>query len=850
MTKLRDTNAGTGAARASLLARGFRGTFLVDALHLAVLTAFAVAQPLLDLLGRRPEFFAVRRSQPIDLWCLVVALCLLMPLPLVLIEAVTGLVGPRFRRAAHGVFCAALVAAILLPPLDSLDVGPWTELGLALIAGVLGALALDRWRPVRLLLAFLVPALVVFPAVFLLRPGVGKILRPAALEVGAAADSTTPVVLLVFDELPLISLLSGPDEIDAVRYPHFAALAARSTWYRHTAAASDFTILAVPAIFSGRLPDEPLLPIAPDYPQSLFTLLGDSYAMNVSESVTQVCPASLCVRDGRDERNDGLAGRLRSLATDLGVLYLHVLLPAAWAVDLPPVNQNWMLFAGSDDWQSDWNERQRGDRVEQVADFVDAIQPTQGPVLHMLHVLLPHPPFDYLPTGKRYSLKSHVVGLRGGKLPRDSWAAVQNQQRHLLQLGFVDRLLGDVVARLEKAGLWDRAVVVVTADHGVAFRPGGQNRKLGERNVAQILSVPLLIKAPGQREGVVDERPASVVDVLPTIADLAGIDLPWPVDGVSLAAPGSSTREHFEVVLHREAEARAARFGVADVIAGERAALDVLDERFPKDVAAGRDLFRIGVARSWIGRRVAAQPTGPPMPFQYSLRLPTGALDVASDSPIVPAHLFGRLVDRARRAPVRLAVAVNGRIAAVTRSWRFQPDAWSAVVDPDIFRAGANSVDLYALERAADGDREILRPVPSSASKVLVGLTESGLHGIESWDVGPVRWTDGDAQVTIPVSTHRPPHRLRLTIAGTKPEGSRLRVTIDGSPRLDAELEEIAKDGSWSTDIDLSGLDLGREMTVRLVSDSFVPSELYETSTDDRRLGVAILGFELLRDRP
>ena len=825
-----------------------RRRLLVDACHLAVLNAFAVAQPLFELLGRRPEFFAVRRSEPIDLWLLAVTLCLALPLPLILLEMLAYAVHRRLQRLLHGVLCAALIAAIVLPPLErSFAAKPWLELGVALLAGGALALALDRWRPVRLLASFLIPVLAIFPAVFLLRPGIVRILSPQAVETATTAvtTSTTPIVLIIFDELPVTSLLAGPNEIDAERYPHFASLADGATWHRYAVTASDFTVLAVPAILSGRLPDAPRLPLAPDHPQSLFTLLADRYVMNVSESVTQICPASLCGDDGRAE---GLGDRLRSLAADLWVLYLHVLLPDDWTEHLPPVNQNWMLFADRDDWASDWRRRGRGDRAVQVDRFLDGIVPTQGPVLHLLHVLLPHPPFDYLPSGQRYSSVGDVPGIKRDVLADDTWTAVQIQQRHLLQVGYIDQVLGSIVDRLRHAGLWDRSVVAVTADHGAGFRAGRHRRKLAPNNFAEILSVPLLIKAPGQSESRLDLRPMSLIDLLPTVADLAGVEVPWPIDGFSLADPATPGRQRLTVVPHRKT-LKPHEYSATDVEVADRAALETLDERFGKTAGGGRDLYHIGREQAWVGRRLSDLPLAAPTPFKFRLRWPPAALDVEPGGTFVPAHLSGVLVEPTVEAPVDLAIAVNGRIAAVTTSRSFEPERWSAVVDPAVFRQGVNQVDLIALTRGQDEDSDpILRPVPAMTAPPIAGLVERGLYGVEEWPRGAVRWTDGDAEVTVPIHRSRPPDRLRLTIVGNAPKGGRLRLSAGGKRLLNVRLKSLGQDGTWSKTIDLSGVEMRDELTIGIESSSFVPNQWFQSSPDERRLGVAILGFELLRE--
>ena len=74
-------------------------------------------------------------------------------------------------------------------------------------------------------------------------------------------------------------------------------------------------------------------------------------------------------------------------------------------------------------------------------------------------------------------------------------------QRHLLEAGFADHLLGQVIARLKRTGLWNRALVVVTADHGGAVIAGQPRRNPTTRNLGQVGFVPLLVKAPGQRRG-------------------------------------------------------------------------------------------------------------------------------------------------------------------------------------------------------------------------------------------------------------------------------------------------------------------------------------------------------------
>ena len=67
-----------------------------------------------------------------------------------------------------------------------------------------------------------------------------------------SAKALPPVVMIVFDEFPLMSLLDSQGKVDARVYPNFAEFAARSTWYRNATGIGGWTPHAMPAMLSGR----------------------------------------------------------------------------------------------------------------------------------------------------------------------------------------------------------------------------------------------------------------------------------------------------------------------------------------------------------------------------------------------------------------------------------------------------------------------------------------------------------------------------------------------------------------------------------------------------------------------
>ena len=96
----------------------------------------------------------------------------------------------------------------------------------------------------------------------------------------------------------------------------------------------------------------------------------------------------------------------------------------------------------------------------------------------------------------------------------------------------MDQRLGKTLASLDDVGFFDDAIVAVSADHG---------SHQGEHDIwfmhstpwHAALQVPLFIVAPGQINPSVNKSRALLVDVAPTLIDLAGLP-PGDFDGVSL----------------------------------------------------------------------------------------------------------------------------------------------------------------------------------------------------------------------------------------------------------------------------------------------------------------------------
>lgn len=98
---------------------------------------------------------------------------------------------------------------------------------------------------------------------------------------------------------------------------------------------------------------------------------------------------------------------------------------------------------------------------------------------------------------------------------------------------YLDADLGRIFAELRARGLWEDSLVIVTSDHGEEFREHGQY--IHNQPYVEDMAMPLLIKLPGAAmAGARRARLAQSIDLVPTILDLLGIDIPDHVQGRSL----------------------------------------------------------------------------------------------------------------------------------------------------------------------------------------------------------------------------------------------------------------------------------------------------------------------------
>ena len=107
------------------------------------------------------------------------------------------------------------------------------------------------------------------------------------------------------------------------------------------------------------------------------------------------------------------------------------------------------------------------------------------------------------------------------------------RQGYYASVSYVDKLIGDVIAHLKEIGIYDNTIIVVWGDHG--WKLGDHNSWGKMTNFNIDLKVPIIIRSPDQdNRGVQTHAITELVDLFPTVCEMAGIAVPDYIQGRSL----------------------------------------------------------------------------------------------------------------------------------------------------------------------------------------------------------------------------------------------------------------------------------------------------------------------------
>jgi len=149
------------------------------------------------------------------------------------------------------------------------------------------------------------------------------------------------------------------------------------------------------------------------------------------------------------------------------------------------------------------------------------------PFFFFLHLYEPHVPYD----------------------PPEPFAS-QYQNRYDGEIASADQIAGRFLDELKKLGIYDRAIIVLTSDHGEGLGEHGEEQH-SILLYRELLQIPLLVKLPAsERGGTTVTSPAQLVDIAPTVLGILGVEGP-KMSGSSLLALSSVRPLYAETMYPR-----------------------------------------------------------------------------------------------------------------------------------------------------------------------------------------------------------------------------------------------------------------------------------------------------------
>lgn len=137
---------------------------------------------------------------------------------------------------------------------------------------------------------------------------------------------------------------------------------------------------------------------------------------------------------------------------------------------------------------------------------------------------------------------------------------------------YVDRYIGKLMEKCKQLGIYDDVMLVVVSDHGEHFDehyPGRFYDHHGRDYYEEFIKIPLILKYPGKSRTGIKSNPVSLIDVMPTVLDYYGMDIPPFVQGHSLLEPrNKKDREYLvsEAVSENKFERKMIRSGALKYI--------------------------------------------------------------------------------------------------------------------------------------------------------------------------------------------------------------------------------------------------------------------------------------------
>lgn len=367
------------------------------------------------------------------------------------------------------------------------------------------------------------------------------------------AEKTLPnVILITLDAFNYELCLQNLDIL-----PNFRCLKSEGVWFENAFSIGPTTHFAFPGIIAGVYPYHfgigldknvtPIYDVLKGYGYNT-ALINDcnvlitpyfGYALNLDY---QKHIFNLPSEERGAKLEDTLFGKqVKNIQPRMKLLNvlrnLHSRLNIGWLQDLGVYCVNAYRFLKLRSTECLTLQRRRTvyrDFLNEVLEFIGGR--FSSPQFLWIHTVINHIP--YLPPESGSEFHNHEIDYlnrRGFSLFVNTKVCGKLKRLYVESLKTTDDFIGHVVEALKTNGLLSNSIIIVTADHGEEFMEEGYYGHGGESSSDRLLHVPLIFYAPGFLQPKSVPIPVSTIDILPTICDLLGKNIPNSNRGLSLS---------------------------------------------------------------------------------------------------------------------------------------------------------------------------------------------------------------------------------------------------------------------------------------------------------------------------
>ena len=513
----------------------FFGRIFEEYAYLFFITNLAISIPLLGVLGEQFNFFTAHSLSS----KFIITLLLIIGLAPTLFLAVLRWVSKRISivKVFDWAILFVFLGLFLFYSLNKVGYGffpskyePYILFFLALALTIIAVIFISNKQFLRNLSYFSLFIPLVFLNFIFVSPASSLFkYSEKALFPEISNMNDTPIFLLIFDEFSGLTLQNLKGQLDKSRYPGFAELASQADYFPNALTAEFHSAISVPSIASGnlRIKNKIGTGLAPG--ENLIELFK---AKGEVEAYSTVLPADLMSKQNNNQS---------SVSSDLMTLYIHIINHQTWIEEkigaIPQAWKGFGIFFSND--QNQDKESAINPHAKEMIDMTKQINDSwTNAQFNFMHFQFPHKDYNTTSLGR---FVSNSVTMFKAVTDGRIFAANQSvlnvlSHNYIQQSAYSDTLLQSFIQTLKHKNLFEKSMIIVTTDHGVSYNQKGLYRRLPytQDSWKNIISVPLFIKYPFQKEGHVNESFVTTFDISTTILKVAGIDSPWKSIGQNL----------------------------------------------------------------------------------------------------------------------------------------------------------------------------------------------------------------------------------------------------------------------------------------------------------------------------